>query len=390
MSTIPSLALIPSGYKASKVYSVLPTDGSGDLTFTRAADTATRVNSDGLIESVLANIPRLDYLNSSCPRLLLEPQRTNLFLYSEQLNNAGWTKGASGTGAAPVVTANYAISPDGYQNADRVQFDAVGTTDSDRSSLHQNFAFTSGQVYTISAYAKSATGSNQILQFRIAGAQAGGELTATSEWQRFSVTYTATTSTTDNFGIQLRGNNTETTSDLLLYGLQLELASYATSYIGPTLGAAVTRGGDNCSTTSLQSASLIGATAGTFFLQTTKTDNAFWFNQRIFLTSTTVRSLLMDNSGGQIRLRTWDAASAGATITTSGLANGLVKYLIKWDGTNIKVFANGVLQGSSAQPSYAYTTYTAYESTSFSNNSISQLLFFPTALSDADCIALTA
>jgi hypothetical protein len=33
MATIPSLALIPSGYKASKVYSVLPTDGSGDFDF---------------------------------------------------------------------------------------------------------------------------------------------------------------------------------------------------------------------------------------------------------------------------------------------------------------------------------------------------------------------
>jgi len=98
----------------------------------------------------------------------------------------------------------------------------------------------------------------------------------------------------------------------------------------------------------------------------------------------------MDTSAGQIRLRTWDAASAGATITTSGLVNGLVKYLVKWDGTNIKVFANGVLVGSSAQPSYAYTTYSAFESASFSNNEINQVLFFPTALSDTQCIELTA
>jgi hypothetical protein len=186
--------------------------------------------------------------------------------------------------------------------------------------------------------------------------------------------------------IELRGTSG---SFCYIWGAQLELASFETSYI-PTLGAVVTRGGDDCGTTSLQSASLIGATAGTFFVETIKTDDSIWFNQRILLTSTTVRSLLIDTSAGQIRLRTWDAASAGATITTSGLANGLVKYLIKWDGTNIKVFANGVLQGSSAQPSYAYTTYTAYESTSYSNNTISQLLFFPTALSDSDCIALTA
>jgi hypothetical protein len=37
-----SLVLIPSAQKTSKVYSVKPTDGTGDLTFTRSNDTATR------------------------------------------------------------------------------------------------------------------------------------------------------------------------------------------------------------------------------------------------------------------------------------------------------------------------------------------------------------
>jgi hypothetical protein len=44
-----SLIMFPSGYKEDKIYSLKPTDGSGDLTFTRAS-TATRVNADGLIE----------------------------------------------------------------------------------------------------------------------------------------------------------------------------------------------------------------------------------------------------------------------------------------------------------------------------------------------------
>jgi hypothetical protein len=50
-----SLALIPSGVKESKVYSIKPTDGSGDFTFTRGTDTATRVNSSGLIEKERSN-----------------------------------------------------------------------------------------------------------------------------------------------------------------------------------------------------------------------------------------------------------------------------------------------------------------------------------------------
>ena len=51
-----SIALIPSGTKASKLYSVLPANGDGDFTHTRGS-TATRVNKDGLIESVANNVP---------------------------------------------------------------------------------------------------------------------------------------------------------------------------------------------------------------------------------------------------------------------------------------------------------------------------------------------
>ena len=78
MSTYDDASLIyyPSGVKAGTAYSLKPTDGSGDLTFTRAS-TATRVNSAGLIESVATGVPRIDY-TSGCGKLLLEPQRTNL------------------------------------------------------------------------------------------------------------------------------------------------------------------------------------------------------------------------------------------------------------------------------------------------------------------------
>ena len=71
-----SLVVVPSGYKASKVYAQKPLTTDGQLAFTRST-TATRVNSAGLIESVAINVPRLDYTNSTCPKLLLEPSRTN-------------------------------------------------------------------------------------------------------------------------------------------------------------------------------------------------------------------------------------------------------------------------------------------------------------------------
>jgi hypothetical protein len=63
-----SLAMIPSGYKTSKVYSALPTSGDGDLTFSRSNDTATRVGPDGLIEKVRTNLISMTILGGLNPR----------------------------------------------------------------------------------------------------------------------------------------------------------------------------------------------------------------------------------------------------------------------------------------------------------------------------------
>ena len=59
----PYFALVPSGYKFSKIYSILPVDGSGDLTFARTSE-STRVAENGLIQSTASGLPTMDWLNS--------------------------------------------------------------------------------------------------------------------------------------------------------------------------------------------------------------------------------------------------------------------------------------------------------------------------------------
>jgi hypothetical protein len=63
------------------------------------------------------DIPRLDYSGgATCPTLLLEPQRTNLQTYSEDLTNGAWiTSNAS-------VVPNQTTSPDGTTTADKVDY----------------------------------------------------------------------------------------------------------------------------------------------------------------------------------------------------------------------------------------------------------------------------
>ena len=100
-----SLIMYPSGYKAGKLYSLKPTNGTGDFTVVRNT-TATRVNASGLIESVAANVPRIDYTGGGCGSLLVEPAATNLLLRSEEFDNAYWTK------ANTTISADAAVAPD--------------------------------------------------------------------------------------------------------------------------------------------------------------------------------------------------------------------------------------------------------------------------------------
>ncbi len=108
-----------------------PTGAKGEaLTFTRAStgyctkgnETSGIVNGD-LVECS-TNQPRIEPGGDGTGGLGIASWKTqtNSFLRSQQFDNAAWsTVGANGA-AAPTVTADYAISPDGTQNAERVQF----------------------------------------------------------------------------------------------------------------------------------------------------------------------------------------------------------------------------------------------------------------------------
>ena len=151
-----SIALIPSGTKPSKLYSVLPANGNGDFTHDRNLTTATRVNKDGLIESVAADTPRLDYpltngVVGDCPHLLLEPQRENLQVYSEQFDNSAWGKVNSS------VSANSGVAPDGSNNADKL----IADTSNDKHYIQDVTSSLTG-VHRASVFAK-ADGYNYVL-----------------------------------------------------------------------------------------------------------------------------------------------------------------------------------------------------------------------------------
>lgn len=83
------------------------------ITFSRAGNTATRVNSSGIIEGVNADLPRFDYsiINLTAQGLLIEEARTNVVKQSQNLSAADWNK------TNVTATANAGTSPDGSANA---------------------------------------------------------------------------------------------------------------------------------------------------------------------------------------------------------------------------------------------------------------------------------
>ena len=211
-----SLVVIPSGYKTSKIYAEKPTDGSGDLTFTRASG-ATRVGANGLIEEV----------------------RTNLCLQSNTFSNAAWNKIAQGTGTTPVVTANYTTDPFGGNNGWRLQCNlGGGTTTSDRSWLQQDIAGTTVPT-TVSVYAKlNSAGS---ATFALTNASTDNVTITSTDWVRISTVRTIAT-TVYSFRIGLIGGVGQSgTLDISIAFAQLETGDIATNYI-PTTTAAVSVG----------------------------------------------------------------------------------------------------------------------------------------------------
>jgi hypothetical protein len=351
-----SLVVTPNGTKASKLYAIKPTDGSGDLTVTRATS-ATRVNANGVIETVASNVPRIDYSGGGCPSILVEGQRTNLVLYSQQFDNAYWGQFLC------TITANDAISPDGTQNADKI----VSTlANSNNVVFRNNITGISGGSQTISFFAKAGTSSTARLQIfdltnvfsseynltngTTANTTAGATATIKlygNGW--YSCTLTATTLAANHFfdfGIK----STAVGQFAYIYGAQFEsLANYATSYI-PTTTASVTRNADVISKTGISS--LIGQTEGTLYTEIKVNKLIGAASRYIFHLSdgTANNRIYIAFSGAAsnvLRARIFNGGTLQCSINSSALTStGTYKLAMAYKNNDIVFYVNGVQIGT--------------------------------------------
>jgi hypothetical protein len=530
-----SLIMFPSGYKEDKIYSLKPTDGSGDLTFTRAS-TATRVNSDGLIETasvlgtelisstlinsnydtfneasssgfhaiystsgtqraatldeisfvsgktyqvnidvsvvsgsvpflrareaiatsptifsgqlvdgsnvvtftstntltgvlefssttaseyrvsnvsvkevITSNVPRIDYKGGGCGKLLLEPQRTNLVTYSEQMDNAAWNK----TNAT--VTANATTSPDGTTNADKL----VETVASGEHAIARVGGMASAGTYSLSVYAKAsertriAIGNSSAGHYAIFDLSLGTivqasqgtvtngaiSLIGANGFYRVSCTITVASAASAVLNLVSTGTTISYTgngtSGIFVWGAQLEAGAYPTSYI-PTLASSVTRLADAAFKTGISS--LIGSVAGTMYVEVAALANDLSERRfalsdgttgnvaRVGFTSTSNRIIAVLYNGANQCVMTYD----GADITQTN------KIAFTWSVNDFALFVNGVKRASDVSG----TTFSANTLTELQFNGgagagnnmygeFQQILLFKTRLTDTELATLT-
>jgi hypothetical protein len=392
-----SLCITPNGTKASKLYAIKPTSGAGDLSVTRAT-TATRVNSAGLIESVAVNVPRLDYTNGSCPSILVEPQRTNVNLYSEQFDNAYWTKQAT------TVTANATTSPDGNTTADKI----ISTAVNDEHLVYYFEPTFLNQVLTVSLFVKKldyryaiirsfTTGAYRTSVFDLDNGTITSQDLGTSTiknygngWYRISTTFT---SPLGIFGIQYGFSASSSisylgngTSGNYAFGFQTEAGSYATSYI-PTTSASVTRNADVITKTGISD--LIGQTEGTVFVDFYVNNLSSQTNDPIILSLGADQYIQIFDNG---RIQFYFETGCNIDLTSFALTNGRHKFGFAYKANDFVAYVDGTLAGTdtSGTPNGTSLLNLGYSNTNFIGKiEYNTVALWKTRLTNAELAELT-
>ena len=395
---------ITGGISPAGIY-IQDTQLEKSLIATDYIETTTAAGYEGITD----NLPRLDYSGgASCPSLLLEPQRTNLFENSEYFSASTWIGITGG-----VLTENDTTSPEGVQNATKIEGD--GSSTAIRLYDFQNFA--SAGDYSLTFFAKAGTA--DFIQISLLGYDGGGQASFDlsngtiddvangsiedygNGW--YKCTCTKSIGATDLNGsanLYVRKSFTSNWDNaaeangkyVYIYGAQLEQGSYPTSYI-PTYGTSATRAADSCSKTGISS--LIGQTEGTLFAEVDF--DAISEGARFVQISDGTnnnRMYIGVSSTNTIVLYLFSGGTNVVSISSSVYTSQTIKVAAGYANNDFVLYVNGVQIGTDTSGSVQAMDEVSVGYNNIANNrhtayGTKQALLFKTRLTNAELAALT-
>ena len=387
-----------AGTGASDRVSLAFTPTAGSVSFTVTGSITEVVVCRGAYQSYIPTtsaavyLPRVETSGASGGCVFgPEMSGTNLLTYSQDFSNAAWNKYSGSV----TVTPNATIAPDGTLTG------SLATTITGVWLLYEDYTFPVNAPYIFSVWVKAATaGSKNKFRLYISGTTVSTDLTATSEWQRFTVACAAPryTGAPDNNG--LTRDSTNSAAELYIWGAQLEAGSIATTYI-PTLAATVTRPQEDLSVTG---GAAFGAAAGTVSGWVNVLTGSPWLNTTSspwlfgLVSASTNNMVGLYKSTNTIVAKTTNASGTASTHSvTTTLSTGWHHLALTYDATALTLYIDGVAQASpTATPNIPSTIgTTAYIGADYAKSSASQvnapidsIHTYPTALTAAQITAL--
>lgn len=302
--------------------------------------TAPITNYIPVLQTASAGTPRFDHnpITGESLGLLIEEQRTNLVLRSEEFDNAAWIKDSA------TISANSTTAPNGTVTADKI----VSAAATAATGVGQTTTFAVA-TYTGSVYAKigearfvqllwSSSASTNYANFDLqtgtvtAGTYTSATITSVGDgWYRLTITSTLAAGSgglfawLQNSGTAVRGASYigDGTSGIFLWGAQLEAGAFATSYI-PTVASQVTRAADSASITGSNFSSWYNVNEGTIYASASTASVAT--NSSIYaFTDSLLSSInsIYGNSGAQnhlvVRINNSTVANLNGGTFTSGV-----------------------------------------------------------------------
>jgi hypothetical protein len=327
-----------------------------------ATTTQPITNYIPVLETAASGVARFDHNPTTFESLglLIEEQRTNLLTYSEQFDNAAWTKGNA------TVTANTVVGPSGTVTGDKLVEDATSNT----HTISQVITPVAATTYTFTTYIKAAERGFAFFGLNGGGAGAffgsinlssGAVSIATGSpvslsavgvgngWYRCALTMTATTTAILASDVRVSTDGVwanriytgDGYSGIYIWGAQLEVGAFPTSYI-PTVASQVTRVADAASMTGANFSSWYNQAEGTLYAEA----SAFALGSfRIASVSdgTSANRILLNAqfNGGERFTVVTNGASVGSVANGAYTANQVFKQIAAYKTDDFALSVNG-------------------------------------------------